>query len=409
MTVDALNVAYRDRSVALQWVQLAALAAVHFLADVFPGMMHSVLPAIQGEFMLNIVLGGIFLGAFNFACNWMQVLTGHLRAERTRPLYMYLGLMFAAMICLLPVLPRATASFPWMVALAVVCGCGVAIIHPEALRAVHAMDRISPATSTAVFMAGGILGFALGGRYSTELVSYFGGVRGLFPLAVCPIFCILALAFLKVPLAVEPRAVRGQPAPTGAPRLPFWPIMAMAMLAGISTSTVVWIVPLRLEELGFPLTFGGYTVMMFSLGAGLGFFWWAAAARRLHHTTCTVLSVSLGIPLIIAYALTVEHCGAVWFLFAASFCAYGSYPLMVSVARNASGPRLGQRMGLMVGGTWGISSLFLMALAPVADRFGKQAILFWSWTGYALACAAGVYLLFRMRRAAAEERDPSCQ
>jgi len=46
------------------------------MADFFPGSIHSVLPAIQSEFTLNIILGGVFLGAFNFASNWVQVFTG---------------------------------------------------------------------------------------------------------------------------------------------------------------------------------------------------------------------------------------------------------------------------------------------------------------------------------------------
>ncbi len=166
----------KSRQLALQWAQLTALAAVHFLADVFPGMMHSVLPGIQAEFGLSIVLGGVLLGVFNFSSNWGQVFTGHMRAERTTPLFMYLGLMFAAVICLLAVLPRGVESFGLMLVLAVVSGGGIAIIHPEALRAIHALDRISPATSTAVFMIGGILGFTLGGKYCTDLVALFGGV-----------------------------------------------------------------------------------------------------------------------------------------------------------------------------------------------------------------------------------------
>lgn len=409
ITIDAALAAQPQRSVALQWAQLIALALVHFLADVFPGMMHSVLPTIQSEFVLSVTLGGVLLGAFNFACNWVQVATGQLRANSTRPLFMYLGLMFAAMICLLAVLPRTASSFPWMVVLAVACGCGVAIIHPEALRAVHALDRIAPATSTTVFMVGGMLGFALGGKYSTELVSFFGGVQGLFPLAVCPVVCILALIFLNVPLAVEHRSA-GPSANAGVPPLPFWPILTMATLAGVSTSVVVWIAPQRLEELGFELTFGGFSVMMFSLGAGIGSFFWAAVARRISHVGCALVSVLLGVPLIIAYAITVKYRAAVWLLFAASFCGFGSYPLVVAMARSARGPGLGHRMGLVVGGTWGITSLILMALAPVADIFGKQAILFWSWTGYAVASAAGLYLLRYLRRTARlTESAPTCQ
>ncbi len=387
----------KNRQLALQWAQLTALAAVHFLADVFPGMMHSVLPGIQAEFGLSIVLGGVLLGVFNFSSNWGQVLTGHMRAERTTPLFMYLGLMFAAVICLLAVLPREVESFPWMLALALVAGGGIAIIHPEALRAIHGLDRISPATSTAVFMIGGILGFALGGRYCTELVAHFGGVKGLFPLAACPILCIPIVLFLKVRLAVEPAGESDSHSGRDQSRLSFWPIMVMATLAGISTCTIVWIVPQKLDLDGFELTFGGYSLMMFSLGGGAGAFFWATAANRFGDLLCTLVSIVLGVFLMAGYSVLISHRPAVWLLFVASFCAFGSYPLMVSIARGASGPRFGRRMALMVGGTWGIASLFPMVLAPVAKHYGARTILSWSPAGYALACVVCLCIMLRIR------------
>jgi MFS family permease len=386
----------KDRELTMQWAQLGALAAIHFLADVFPGMMHSVLPAVQEEFTLDYGEGAMLLVAFNLSSNWVQVFTGHLRAARTRPLFMYLGLMFATMICLWAVLPRSVDSLNMMVVLALISGAGVAIIHPEALRAIHSLDRISSATSTSVFMVGGILGFALGGKYSTDLVAYFGGVRGLFPLAVCPVACIIVLVLLKIRLAVEkPELTEGERENKGG--LSFWPILVMTTLAGISSATIVWIVPQRLAHAGLELTFGGYSVMMFSLGGGLGAFFWAAAGERFGDILCAMFAILLGIPLMLAYAFLIDHKPAVWLFFAGSFCAFGCYPLMVSIARGTTGPRLGQRMAFMVGGSWGIACLFPIFLAPMAERFGFDRVLLLSPAGYVLACVTAVLIMLKIR------------
>jgi len=43
---------------------------------------------------------------------------------------------------------------------------------------------------------------------------------------------------------------------------------------------------------------------------------------------------------------------------------------------------LGQRMAWMVGGSWGVSSLALMAVGPVADRFGTAPVLHLVWIAY---------------------------
>ncbi|GAI41551.1 unnamed protein product, partial [marine sediment metagenome] len=51
-------------------------------------------------------------------------------------------------------------------------------------------------------MAGGFIGYAVGGWVPTLLVSGFG-LKGLYWLLLCPIVGVLLIAFLKIRLAVE--------------------------------------------------------------------------------------------------------------------------------------------------------------------------------------------------------------
>ena len=163
-------------------MQLLVLASVHFLIDMFASMPPAILPVIRSEFALSLSRGGFVLAALYITCNAIQPLTGHMRAGRRKPLFLHLGLILGAGICLLAALPRGDGAFPAMIALAAVSGVGIAIVHPEGLRAVHRLRRVQPAVSTAVFMAGGFLGYAGGGAVSAFLVSNFG-LEGLYPLS----------------------------------------------------------------------------------------------------------------------------------------------------------------------------------------------------------------------------------
>ncbi|MHC4726772.1 MAG: MFS transporter, partial [Planctomycetota bacterium] len=145
------------------WMQLFVLAGVHFLIDLFASMLPAILPAIREEFSLSLSRAGLVLVVLMMTCNAVQPLVGHMRAYKRRPLFLHLGLIVAASICLLDALPRASNAYVLMIILAVVSGCGIAIVHPEGLRAIHSLGRIPPAVSTAVFMAGGFLGYASGG------------------------------------------------------------------------------------------------------------------------------------------------------------------------------------------------------------------------------------------------------
>ena len=378
---------------------MLVLAGVHFLVDMFASMLPAILPAIRAEFTLSFSLGGLVLVALLMTSNGVQPLVGHMRAGRRRPLFLHLGLILAASICLLGALPRGGGAFAIMVVLAVVSGCGIAIVHPEALRAVHWLRRIPPATSTAVFMAGGFLGYASGGAVSAFLVSRFG-LQGLYPLALCPVIGIVMVVFLRIRLAVERKVRNNSVARTRENRLPFWSIMAMAMPAAVSTLVLATLLPTVLNELGFELTFGGFSTMMFGLGGAAGSFVWANIARKRGELNCSIAALFLVIPFLVAYLVLIETRMAIWILFGAGFCAVSAYILMITLSRYAAGLSLGQRMGFMVGGTWALASIVCMPLLPVAEHFGTNFILKFTPLGYLFSGVFGLFIVLKAQRPA---------
>ncbi len=372
------------------------LAGVHFQVDMFASMLPAILPAIRTEFSLSLPLGGLVLIALLMTSNGIQPLIGHMRAGKRRPLFLYLGLILAASICLLGALPGGGSAFAIMILLAVVSGCGIAIAHPEGLRAVHWLRRIPPAISTAVFMAGGFLGYASGGAVSAFLVSRFG-MKGLYPLALCPVVSIVMVKFLRIRLAVERKERNKNEARTEENRLPFWLIIAMAMPAAVSTTVLVTLLPTVLNELGFELTFGGFSTMMFSLGGAVGSFVWANIARKKGELNCSIAALFLVVPFLVAYLALIDKKMAIWILFGAGFCAIAAYILMITLSRYATGLSLGQRMGFMVGGTWALASIVFMALLPVTERFGTNVILKFTPLGYLCSGAFGLFVMLKVQ------------
>jgi MFS family permease len=323
-----------------------------------------------------------------------------MRAGKRRPLFLHLGLVLGAGICLLDVLPRGGGgAFGGMILLAVVSGCGIAIVHPEGLRAVHRLKRIKPAVSTAVFMAGGFLGFASGGVVSAFLVSRFG-LQGLYPLILCPVIGIAMVVLLRVRLAVEPKVPNKSETQTQEHRLPFWLIMAMAMPAAISTTFIASLLPTGLNELGFELIFGGLSIAMFGLGGAVGSFVWAHVAHKKGELRCSVAALFLAIPFLAAYLALMDSGMAIWILFGVGFCTISAYVLMITLSRQAAGLNLGQRMGFIVGGTWALAYVVFMALLPAVEHFGTNAILRFTPLGYLLSGAFGLLVMVKAQSSA---------
>jgi FSR family fosmidomycin resistance protein-like MFS transporter len=375
-------------------MQLLVLASVHFFIDVFASMLPAILPAIRAEFSLSLSRAGIVMAVMYLTCNGVQPLTGHLRANRRKPLFLHLGLILGSVICLLGLLPRGAGAFAGMLLLAVVSGFGIAIVHPEGLRGVHRLRKIKPAVSTAVFMACGFLGYASSGAISAFLVSRFG-LRGLYPLMLCSVVGIILVLILKVRLAVERTVYYEHAAQDSKIRLPFGLILVIAVPAAVSTTIIASLLPTALNELGFELTFGGFSATMFGIGGAVGSFFWAHLAHKAGELKCSVAALFLVIPFLVIYMLFIHSRMAIWILFGAGFCAISAYILLITLSRQAKGLTLGQRMGFMVGGTWMLAYVVFMALLPAAERFGSDVVLKFSPLGYLLSGAFGLYVVLK--------------
>lgn len=380
-------------------MHLFVLAAVHFFIDIFPSMLPAILPAIRAEFSLSLSMGGLVMAVMFLTCNGVQPMIGHLRANKRKPLFLHLGLILGSVICLLGVLPRGGGALGGMILLAVVSGFGIAIVHPEGLRGVHRLRYIPPAVSTAVFMAGGFLGYASGGAISAFLVSRFG-LRGLYPLMLCPVIGIVLVLLLRIRLAVERTVYDKDNVQQIQSWLPFWLILVMAVPAAVSTTIIASLLPTVLNELGFELTFGGLSTTMFGLGGAVGSFVWAHVAHKKGELKCSIAALFLAIPFVVVYLVFINSRMAIWMLFGAGFWAISAYILMITLSRQAKGLTLGQRMGFMLGGTWALAYVVFMALLPAAEHFGSDVILKFSPLGYVLSGAFGLYVILKARNRA---------
>ena len=362
----------------------------------FGNMLPSLLPAIRSEFTLSLSLGGLVLAILTLSANGVQMLTGHTRADKTTPLLLHLGLVLSASICLLAVLPKSGAGLLLLIVLAIVSGGGIAIAHPEGLRAVYALTAVPPTISTYVFMTGGFVGYAFGGAISTILVSKFR-FNGLYPLLLCPILGILMVIFLKIRMAVELKTTNANNQNLADKRLPFWLVMAMGIPAAISTTILANLIPTHLNELGFELTFGGFSTTVFGIGGAVGTVVWAAVAHRKGELLCSTIALFLVVPFLLPYLLLMDNRAAVWLLFGTGFYSFSAYILTITLACHATGLNLGQRMGFIVGGTWTLANIVFMALVPAAERFGIYLILEITPFGYLLSGIFGLLIILKTR------------
>lgn len=375
-----------------QWHQLIILTTAHFVLDMFPGLMHTLLPAMQESFDLSKAGGAVVLTFFLVTANGIQVLIGHLRPEKDRPLFLYAGMLLTCAVLLFPVVPAGPTAVVWLSILATVCAAGVGMTHPEGLRAIHRLDRISSTVSSMVFMSGGIIGFAFGAWTSTHLFDRWG-FFGLLPFCVMSVIALLLMVAFRIRLAVERDEVHRQEGRAAQASVSFWMVMAMAALAAASVTILGWIIPQRFDELGLPLSDGGIGVSIFSLSGGIGGIIMIRLAMRYGELKTIRWMLAAGIPCVIAYLCLMTHRWATVAFFFGGFFCFGAYPVMVSIARHCKGPSLGRRMGLMVGGVWLVTCLLPMILGPLVDMYGTLVVIVCAPIGFVLSLVLATRLL----------------
>jgi len=371
-------VALQNLSSVSQLHKLWALAFVHFVADMFGNFLPAIIPEMRDIFGMSLAMGTGVLFVFYFTHNGIQVFIGHLRADKSKPLLLMAGAVISGLICFLAVLERFENPYVLILGLAFFAACGVGMMHTEGLRALHALDRIPWTIGTSIFMGGGFLGAAFGQVVSAVFVQE-QGLTGLYWLLVFPGAALALILIFRIRLAVETDH-RDQSDMHGQEQYRFWRVFTMSLVSASSVFLLLWFVPQRLNELGFDLGFGGFTLMLFTISSAAGSFFWGWAAHKKGQMFCARTAMIINIPLVASYLFFMKYSWAAWILLGSGFCGTGAYVMMVTMARSAIGLKIGQRVGLLVGGTWAVAGAVSLLLSPL----GLKTILWFSPVGFAV-------------------------
>jgi len=384
-----------------QWLQLLSLTLAHAVADTYVGIIAPVLVPMQAHYKVSLSLLIVISSMMGFCANVFQVPIGHFRATWHTPLLIAMGVLLAGLAVFIPNLPAGPLALSGMVAIAVIAGFGVATVHPEGLRAVHGLDRISPSLSTAVFMVAGFCGFATGAVLSSALTEYFGlsSIRWLYlaaPLAIIP------LLLTKIRLHIDTRKAEDEPEVSSEiPSVPFIPLLLMAAILATCSAVQATLLPTYLyKEAGYSLSFSGLSFTLFGVGGVAGAITWGALAPRIGHLKLLIIGSLLGAPLTALYLwLAPQSKLAVILLIFTAFIVYTGFPLCVTLARYArSSLHFSQRIGLISGATWGIAAVFIWILSPISARTGFGPLLHLIWIGYLIACGIAFSMLKQQSR-----------
>lgn len=373
---------------ALALRQLWLLTAIHFTVDMLSGTLPGFLPELRKEYELSLVTGTVLLTLCSFSSNGIQLWAGTLRKNARKPMLVQLGLVLSCAICLVCLTPHVVPAL-FLTLLVLILGTGVAFAHPEGLRGICALPEssVTPAVATSLFMLAGFSGYATGPLLGGLLVQYLG-FPGLLLLLLPVAWLLFLFHRARVRLALDeksaipvrkvpPKGISVPPKAVPQVQYTFRELFWLAVLINTGCGIMQGLLPSYLAELEFSLGFGGLSGTLFGLGAGLGAFGTSFLIRRVPVIRCLTLEILFGIPVLVCYLLLAGHAAAAVLVPFAGVLVGAGFPQLVVLARTAPGKlALGARMGMIVGGSWGIAGIALLLAGVIGKYFMLKSAMF---------------------------------
>ena len=367
------------RSLAI--FQLTTLTLAHFMADMLVGIIPGILPVLKNEYGFSIAAGSFLVTLCMFSGNAVQVPAGMLRKKSTRPLLIQIGLALSGVLLFCGFIPTAGMPYLIFVLIALIVGIGGAIVHPESLRCVCTIDSegVPPAVATSVFVAAGFFGFNCGPLFSGFLIEGWG-LRGLIFiwLLILPLFYMIVKSQVRMADGAAGSKNTTAGVVEGKYKFTFWQLFWCSACINTACSIFQGLLPTYLRECGYSLPFGGFSTLLFGVGAAFGALYTGGVlVKRFPVIKCVQMELLFGIPVLVAYLLLAPY--GMWAAplnFVVGVLAGAGFPQLVVLARNAAnGPALGVRMGLIVGGTWSFAGVAVWGAGMLADHTSLKAAL----------------------------------
>ncbi len=352
--------------------RLLVLTLGHFTIDSYSSFYLPLLPLLVGRLGLNYALVGGLVALGSMSSSFSQPLFGLLSDRLSRPWFVALGPIVAAVF--LSAIGGAP-TYAALAALLVLGGIGVAAFHPQAATlAGESTPRRGLAMST--FVTGGTLGWSLGPLFAATTVQLVGLEHTWMAAAPGLVLGGLLLAWLaRVPPLTHAQRVRpplSELRPVARPLALLYSavVMRSAISSGFATFLPIYFV----HERHWSLAAGSAITTAYLVAGAVGGFTGGWLADRFGGRHVVQASFALAAPFYALFFVLPTTPGLVC-LIAGYALLQGSLPVNVVLGQELSPRHASAISSLLMGAAWGIGALLVGPIGLLADHTGLRVAL----------------------------------
>jgi len=379
----------------MEKIPLLLLFLGHVAVDASQGILPVVVVKLKEVFELSYFQVGIMMMILNLASSVIQPVFGYISDRVRTGWFIPVGALWTAL---------AMGLLGWspnyMTALLLVgfAGLGTAAYHPRAMMAVYMVSGAKRGFGTAVFSAGGNLGFALGPVVGSLLVLGFGlhATVGLVPAGLL-IFLAIVLHpgdFTRRESKKKSRTV--QQVDQAALSIPWIPLISVFLIvtlrAWVYISAITYL-PMLLQGKGIQLKSGSLILTTFLACGAVAGLYGGHLSDKIGRKS-VIMGAFLIYPILAALMLLTKG-PWVWIFAGASGAALlASNSVTIVLTQELLPHYLGLASGLVMGLGFGTGGLGSALSGYLADMFGLY-ITFWILAVAPLLCV-GLAMLIKI-------------
>lgn len=377
----------------MEKIPLLLMFLGHVAVDASQGILPVVVVKLKEVFELNYFQVGIMMMILNLSSSVIQPVFGYISDRFRTGWFIPVGVLWTAL---------AMGLLGWspnyMTALLLVgfAGLGTAAYHPRAMMAVYLVSGEKRGFGTAIFSAGGNLGFALGPVVGSLLVLGFGlhATVGLVPAGFLIFLAIVLYPgdFMRRESKKKSRAA--QQVNQAALPIPWVPLIAVFLIVTLRSwvyMSAITYLPMLFQGQGIQLKSGSLILTAFlACGAVAGLYGGHLSDK--FGRKSIIVGTSLVYPILAALMLLTKG-PWVWIFAGASGAALlASYSVTVVLTQELMPHYLGLASGLIMGLGFGTGGLGTALSGYLADMFGLYTT-FWILAVAPLLCVGLAMLI----------------
>lgn len=304
-------------------------------------MLPVMLPLLTSSLRIGHVQAGLVISAYQVTASLAQPLFGYM-GDRFR--YRLVGCAGILWVASFIILAAYTSDYLQLIVCATLAGLGSAAYHPPAATRASSMDEGSKASTLALFLMAGMVGYALGPLIGGNLFAATG-LRGtlvlIIPaLLVAPLFLRLSDS-RKADMASPIEMATDRPASVAS----ILALVLVLLLRYWTYNSLFAFIPLLYQERGYSVAVSGQILFWLTLAQGGGALVGGVLSDRFGHQRFLTSALFACVPCLFAF-LSVSYPASAFGAIVLGIVSGTTHPVIVFLAQRSLPGLRGTATGL---------------------------------------------------------------